>query len=1270
MADNENKNRLTTIPIKSLKSKSSVNDSDILVIEDETTTYKTKASDLLDYTRESVKDTFVQLSQKGVADGVVPLDSNSKINPTYLSFGETAGKIYDGKKGKDLETAIANHKADTNNPHKTTKAQIGLGNVENKDSETIRSELTYKNVTDALGFTPEVDGSYENATAYTDQKIAELIGGASSTMDTLKEVEDAMKSSADVVEALNEAIGKKANETEFESHVNDGVIHVTTTDKENISTALSHSKSDHARVDATKTEESTINGNIKINDQETTVYEHPLSGATAGTYRQVTVDAKGHVTGGSNTTLPITQGGTGATTAANALKNLGVTATASELNKLDGVTTTTDELNYVHGVTSGIQTQLDGKAPKNHGLHLPAVTSDTNGKIATSNGTGVEWHELTKDDVVDALGYVPGTGSNVVTAVKGDAEEEYKTGNVNITPASIGLDKVDNTKDNQKAVLSATKLSTARKIGNARFNGTADISLEDIGAMSATNPVGTGSFSMNRMEGSTVGESSFVEGYDNTASGLTSHAEGNCNIASAESAHAEGTNTRATGEMSHAEGCDTIASGYCSHAEGHGTKAIGVCSHASGGETTANYDYQFVVGCRNRNREDSLFEVGNGEMMDPNFLDPEEQIRDFDNAFRVTKNGQAIARTALGIGDTSISEDDMKRLLRTNRTAWIGSDVADTAGWYKVADQTVPVTYGNTFITFLVTSTYNNYYVGLLTLNIRNTNKVLSVEKFDWLSRSGFGCGDVIIVLSGTTWTLYAHQKSTRYGRIQFQVLSEGNINRDTTLLGTELATLYNSSTPEATAPTASAAAGDAPEVNNAAMATCSTAAATAAKIVTISNNAMWRFRPGAEIIVKFTNTNTASNVTLNVNNTGAKHIWYNTSVYTGHGGTICGNANRYVRYVYDGTYWVWMGMSMEYNDNTWIPLKGATASADGMAGYVPKPEAGDQTKTLLGDGTWGHDTTRMKIQDPRGYGSFSLNRVGTVGQYSFVAGASCEASGGYSHAEGHETKATNLCSHAEGYSTTASGGDAHAEGGETTASNTYAHAEGQRTIASGMYSHAEGFNTTASASGSHSSGKFTEAHGKCQCVVGYGNDNQTDSVFEVGNGLKSDGTPANDDTPATIKQNAFRVTQSGEAIAQTGLGIGDTKMTESQLRNLLVYASASTQQSSKKYKKNIVDMTEEDANKLLQLRPVQYDYINELNGTGCYGLIAEEVDEVMSYPVIYDADGNPDGIDYSKFVPLIIKMSQIQEDRINKLEKENSDLKARLDKLEAILTK
>ena len=46
------------------------------------------------------------------------------------------------------------------------------------------------------------------------------------------------------------------------------------------------------------------------------------------------------------------------------LADLGITATATEINVLDGITASTTELNYVDGVTSSIQTQIDNKQGK------------------------------------------------------------------------------------------------------------------------------------------------------------------------------------------------------------------------------------------------------------------------------------------------------------------------------------------------------------------------------------------------------------------------------------------------------------------------------------------------------------------------------------------------------------------------------------------------------------------------------------------------------------------------------------------------------------------------------------------------------------------------------------------------------------------------------------------------------------------------------------------------------------------------------------------
>lgn len=67
-----------------------------------------------------------------------------------IALGETSSTAYRG----DLGAAAYSHISRTDNPHGVTKAQVGLGNVENKSSATIRGELTKANVTTALGYTP------------------------------------------------------------------------------------------------------------------------------------------------------------------------------------------------------------------------------------------------------------------------------------------------------------------------------------------------------------------------------------------------------------------------------------------------------------------------------------------------------------------------------------------------------------------------------------------------------------------------------------------------------------------------------------------------------------------------------------------------------------------------------------------------------------------------------------------------------------------------------------------------------------------------------------------------------------------------------------------------------------------------------------------------------------------------------------------------------------------------------------------------------------
>lgn len=53
------------------------------------------------------------------------------------------------------------------------------------------------------------DGTYRRAAGYTDEAIAGLINGAPTTLDTLKEIADALAKNEDVVNALDAAIGNK-----------------------------------------------------------------------------------------------------------------------------------------------------------------------------------------------------------------------------------------------------------------------------------------------------------------------------------------------------------------------------------------------------------------------------------------------------------------------------------------------------------------------------------------------------------------------------------------------------------------------------------------------------------------------------------------------------------------------------------------------------------------------------------------------------------------------------------------------------------------------------------------------------------------------------------------------------------------------------------------------------------------------------------------------------------------------------------------------------
>ena len=156
----------------------------------------------------------------------------------------------------------------------------------------------------------------------------------------------------------------------------------------------------------------------------------------------------------------------------------GVTADAAELNILDGATLSTTELNYVDGVTSGIQGQLDLKAP----LASPTFTGNVVLPSTTSIG----------DVSATEISYVDGVTSSIQTQLNTKAPSSNPT-----FTGTVSLDSTivfeGSTADGNETTLTATDPTADRTITLPDASGTVILTTNKVTDL--TSP--TSSFSMN-----------------------------------------------------------------------------------------------------------------------------------------------------------------------------------------------------------------------------------------------------------------------------------------------------------------------------------------------------------------------------------------------------------------------------------------------------------------------------------------------------------------------------------------------------------------------------------------------------------------------------------------------------------------------------------------------------------------------------------------------------------------------------------------------------
>jgi hypothetical protein len=142
------------------------------------------------------------------------MENKPRINGTVLDGDMTVEKL--GFVMKMEGMGLSHNDYSDTDKEKLAGIAEGANNYEHPTSHPasmIEQDSTHRFVSDAKQ--AEWDAVYAQAVAYADLLIANLISGAPETLDTLGEIADAMRENADVVTALQEAIGKKANEVEL-----------------------------------------------------------------------------------------------------------------------------------------------------------------------------------------------------------------------------------------------------------------------------------------------------------------------------------------------------------------------------------------------------------------------------------------------------------------------------------------------------------------------------------------------------------------------------------------------------------------------------------------------------------------------------------------------------------------------------------------------------------------------------------------------------------------------------------------------------------------------------------------------------------------------------------------------------------------------------------------------------------------------------------------------------------------------------------------------
>ena len=174
------------------------------------------------------------------------------------------------------------------------KAQVSESDLDAALTAVLAAKAAKADVDTLIG----TDTGKSVRTIANEELAAQLIPeGAQESLDTLTEIAQWIQDPPDDAAAMNTAIAKLNGIVAGIGGEDDDYVTVMAAIEGKIAAAM-----ESISAGATKVEASEINGNIKIDGEETTVYTHPTTTAVAAGFKKVGNDDKGHVVLGADVT--------------------------------------------------------------------------------------------------------------------------------------------------------------------------------------------------------------------------------------------------------------------------------------------------------------------------------------------------------------------------------------------------------------------------------------------------------------------------------------------------------------------------------------------------------------------------------------------------------------------------------------------------------------------------------------------------------------------------------------------------------------------------------------------------------------------------------------------------------------------------------------------------------------------------------------------------------------------------------------------------------